>query len=288
MRWQQCVEEATRELDEAGIDDARTNAEYLASHVRHMTGRSAWRKNASAEVTKSEENIFQGLLQRRLAREPLQYILGEWEFFGLPMIVRPGVLIPRPETEILVEEALREASAMSPDIKIVDAGTGSGAIALAIASRLPHARVIGYDISEVALGIARENQTRLKLRNVQFERGDMLDPSWLREHEGTIDLLLSNPPYVSVEDFNALGPELRLFEPREALTDNATGLTFYAALVVHAKRLLAPNAKLLVELGYNVCENVVKLAEQEGLCVIRVVKDLAGIDRVLVAERSSN
>jgi release factor glutamine methyltransferase len=284
MTWEQLVASATKEFQEAGIEDARTNAEYLAAHVSRDSSRAEWRLKRRASVKDDAVTALMALVQRRLQREPLQYILGEWEFFGLPMVVRPGVLIPRPETEVLVEEALREASNMPGPITIVDAGTGSGAIALALASRLPNANVLAYDISEDALMIARENQNNLKIQNVTFERNDILDVNWLADYQGNVDLLVSNPPYVSLKDFDMLDPELRLFEPRQALTDEANGLTFYDALVRYAKRLLSPNGRLLVELGYDVCEGVIQIVNNHGLQVLRVVKDLAGIDRVLVAE----
>jgi release factor glutamine methyltransferase len=284
MTWQQSVEAATQRLEVARIDDARTNAEYLASHVQGLQERSAWRAKRLDEIAEDDAKSFEQLTDRRIAREPLQYILGEWEFFGLPMIVRSGVLIPRPETEVLVEEALREAKAMRDDVVVVDGGTGSGAIALAIACRLPKASVIGYDVSEAALEIARENKQNLKLTNVEFLHGDMLRDDWL-QGVGVVDLLVSNPPYVSVDDFESLEPELRLFEPREALTDNASGLTFYRVLVQHASSHLASNGRLIIELGYNVSQQVQDIAEQSGLSVLRVVKDLAGIERVLVAAR---
>lgn len=286
MTWEQFVDAAVERFDAAGIEDARANAEYLAAHAMHVDVRSAWRAKRKDRIQYKDAVLFSQQFFRRLHHEPLQYVLGEWEFFGLPMIVRPGALIPRPETEILVEEALREAAVMRPNIRIVDAGTGSGAIALALASRLPHAEVLAHDFSNEALSIARENNERLKLSNVQFKKSNVLHNNWLVDIPKSIDLLVSNPPYVSLADFEHLPPELRLFEPKEALTDGAGGLTFYEALARHAGRLLTPQGRLIVELGYDVGADVKRIIEDSKLQVLRVVRDLAGIDRVLVAART--
>lgn len=286
MTWDELIASATQTLISAGIDDARTNAEYLATHVRGLSRRSELRLKLREAVELDQAAAFTAVLNRRLQREPLQYILGEWEFFGLPMIVRRGVLIPRPETEILVEEALKEASLMTPGITIVDAGTGSGAIALALASRLQNAQVFGHEVSAEAIEIAQENKTRLNLRNVQFEMGDMMDKDWLESKCGAVNLLVSNPPYVSRSDFETLEPELRLYEPREALTDGSSGYTFYERLAAHATRLLAPKGRLLVELGFGMADPVAEIVRSAGLHVLRVVPDLAGIPRVLVAVRT--
>ncbi|MDP4200131.1 MAG: peptide chain release factor N(5)-glutamine methyltransferase [Bacteroidota bacterium] len=285
MTWEELVAEASMRLKTAGIDDAQANAEYMAAFVSGVRGRAEWRAIRRGKVRQEQADAFNELIVRRELHEPLQYILGEWEFFGLPIIVRPGVLIPRPETEILVEEALKEAAVMPAGITIVDVGTGSGAIALAMAKHLPAARVHGVDVSATAIAIAEENQARLDLANVQFRQSDMMQPEWLGTLQGTIHLLLSNPPYVSLEDFETLEPELREHEPREALTDEGTGLTFYCRLAEQAGALLAPSGRLLVELGFGLSERVADIMSSAGLYVLRIVPDLAGIPRVLVASR---
>lgn len=286
MIWEALIESGAERLATAGIDDARANAEFMAAHICGLAGRAELRLKRGDTVRSDHSAAFEELVLRRIRHEPLQYILGEWEFYGLPIIVRPGVLIPRPETEILVEEALKEASLMTPGITIVDAGTGSGAIALALASRLQNAQVFGYDVSAEAIEIAQENKTRLNLRNVQFEMGDMMDKDWLESKCGAVNLLVSNPPYVSRSDFETLEPELRLYEPREALTDGSSGYTFYERLAAHATRLLAPKGRLLVELGFGMADPVAEIVRSAGLHVLRVVPDLAGIPRVLVAVRT--
>jgi release factor glutamine methyltransferase len=288
MTWEEFVRHAAQKLESAGIADGRANAEYLAAHACGLRDRSEWRSKRHEKIRYEHAIAFGDLLLRRQSREPLQYILGEWEFYGLPMIVRPGVLIPRPETEILVEEALKEASLMPGEITIVDAGTGSGAIALALASKLPASQVFGYDHSLPAVLIAKENRARLGLSNVYFGSGDMLEPGWLgTTFHGKVDLFISNPPYVSRDDFETLEPELRTYEPREALTDEGNGYTFYIRLAEHACDLLTPSGRLLVELGFGMGDRVAKIVRMAGLDVLRIVPDLAGIPRVLVARRIS-
>ncbi len=286
MTWEELIKSAAEQLVAAGIDDARSNAEYMAAHVCGAPGRAELRLKRGDKARSDHAAVFEELVLRRTRREPLQYILGEWEFFGLPMIVRPGVLIPRPETEILVEEALKESSSMPPEITIVDAGTGSGAIALALASRLPNAQVFGHDVSAEAIEIAQENKKQLNLRNIQFEMGNMMDRDWLESKRGRVNLLVSNPPYVSRSDYETLDPELRLFEPRAALTDESSGYTFYERLAEHASRLLTPEGRLLVELGFGMADRVAEIMQSSGINIVRVVPDLAGIPRVLVAARA--
>ena len=284
MSLREALGNATQILAAAGVEDARANVEYLAAHAFGLTSRSKLRPVLEKEIPTSIERRFGELVGRRANREPLQYILGEWEFFGLPITISPVALIPRPETEILVEEALTEAGSIVGRISILDIGTGSGAIALALASRLTRATIVGIDISHPALELAEENRKLLALKNVKFQQ---TDSAWSNLNDwadsGPFDLIVSNPPYVSLAEFNALEPELRLFEPREALTDEANGLTFYERIAAIAPKLLLPNGRLLVELGFGAAHAVSEIVRSQGLEILRVVNDLAGIPRVLVA-----
>lgn len=285
MTWRELIHFATQQLQAAGVDDATVNAEYLAAHACGWKNRSDIRSILLRPAGASQRTAFESFIARRAKREPLQYILGEWEFYGLPMKVGPGVLIPRPETEILVEEALKEALALPDRLTVIDVGTGSGAIALALAAHLPHADVLGIDVSPKALRIADANREAIRLPNVRFEHSDIMQEGSLREHAHSVDLLVSNPPYVNRDDFALLAPELRLFEPTEALTDNSTGLTFYARLAELACELLSPSGRLLVELGYDTAEAVREIMDGAELTTLRIVPDLSGIPRVLVAKR---
>ncbi len=281
------MERASNALRAAGVEDAKVNAEYLASHVLGLKRKSEIRSYFHSNLSYDEEQVFQQLVDRRIEREPLQYILGEWEFFGLPIKVTPAALIPRPETEVLVEESLKEAASFDRPISILDIGTGSGAIALALAARLPRAYILGIDSSAAAIGLANENKRLLPLANVDFHRVDSTWSDWTTwlRNERKFDLVVSNPPYVSLDEFQQLEPELRRYEPRQALTDESTGLTFYERIARVAPGLLASRGRLLVELGYKEEEAVLVIMQSNGLEVTRVVNDLDGIPRVLVAYR---
>lgn len=281
MTWAELLEWGASELRAAGVEDAELNAEYLALHTMGLWHRQQLRDRLRESAKQEPE--FRELLGRRATREPLQYIIGEWEFFGLRLYTSPEALIPRPETEILVEEALKEAAAFERPT-VLDIGTGSGAIALAVASRLPYSDVIGIDISEPALALSERNRARLGLSNVTFVKVDILRED-LREYTGRIDLLVSNPPYVSASEYSTIEPELE-HEPRLAITDEGTGLTFYTRILERAPDLLSPRGVLLFELGYDVADAVQEIVVNSGMNVLRIVRDLNGIDRVLVAVRS--
>ena len=233
MNVTQCAEQT---LIDAGVEDARTNAEYLAAHVLSLKNRSDLRTTLDREISDSQSAQFDQLISRRVAREPLQYILGEWEFFGLPMKVGPEALIPRPETEILVEQVLREATKMPSSISILDIGTGTGCIALAIAKHLPQASVVGIDVSSAAVNLATENAGLLNISNINFQIGDIFSNDWLHSIPKTFDLIVSNPPYVSKTEFENLEPELLQYEPRFALTDESDGLMFYRRIAAIAPK----------------------------------------------------
>lgn len=282
MTWRNWIERASETLRKAQVDDARVHAEYLAAHALGLKRKSDVRPFLDREVGSHAEEQFRSILDRRERREPLQYILGEWEFFGLPIKIDPSALIPRPETEILVEEALREAARVPGPLFMLDIGTGSGAIALALASKLPDAKILGIDSSIAAIALAEENKKHLHLTNVTFEPVDIQWTEWTNL-VGTFDLIVSNPPYISREEFDLLEPELRLYEPRQALTDEATGLTFYERIATLAPNMLAFGGRLLVELGYGSAESVSGIMRAHRLEVLRIVNDLAGIPRVLVA-----
>jgi release factor glutamine methyltransferase len=285
MTVRELVAEGVAQLEAAGISEARANAEYLAAHILNYSDRSDLRAAYASAVSPEEAKAFGQLIERRKKREPLQYILGEWEFYGLPIFVTPDVLIPRPETEILVEEALRESEQFAAPPTILDIGTGSGGIPLALASRLSSSAIYAMDTSAAALKVAIRNAERLGVQQVLWFEADIFDDSWIAKFAGKIDLLVSNPPYVSSSEFEKLEPELRMFEPREALTDNASGLTFYERIAEIAPRLLSPNGRVLVELGFGQAEQVQAIMERQDFRTDRVVRDLADIERVLVARR---
>lgn len=227
-------------------------------------------------LTPEEAQRLSMLLQRRLDGEPIAYITGEREFYGLPFHVTPDVLIPRPETELLVELALDRVAAGA---SVLDLGTGSGAIAVAVAHARPDARVTAIDASSAALGVAKRNAQRNGVR-IRF-----LESDWYASlgDEG-FDLIASNPPYIRSDDAHLGQGDLR-FEPRGALTDNADGLSALRAIVSGATGHLAPGGWLLMEHGYDQAADVRKLLQAQGFVDVQSWQDLAGIERVSGARR---
>jgi release factor glutamine methyltransferase len=262
---------------------ARRDAETLFLHLlqRRDPGRNnAW-LIAHGDATSDLGNEFQALINRRLAGEPMQYILGETEFYGLPFRVTQAVLIPRPETEHLVEEVLRRAANFARP-RIVDIGTGSGCIAVALARRLPHAAIAAIDLSLEALGVARENATLNKVADrIRFLEGDLLVPVAGESFE----IVVSNPPYVPTADRESLSVEVRDHEPALALFAGDNGLDTYLRLIPAAYAALAPGGLLALEIGFGQRERVMPLLVAAGFLSIEVEPDLQGIDRVICAQR---
>jgi release factor glutamine methyltransferase len=216
------------------------------------------------------------LLKRRFRGEPLQYIRQKSDFFSREFYVDDRVLIPRPETEILVETALENAGRQA---LVVDVGTGSGCIAISIERSVPGARVIGVDISAAALAVASINRRRLASR-IMLVASDLLAAV-----PGPIDLIVSNPPYVAAGDLNGLAPEVRQYEPRLALTPGPQGLETIDRIAAEGREKLAPRGRLVMEVGYGQEAGVRAVAKDRGYQVVSFVPDLAGIPRVVVLSR---
>jgi release factor glutamine methyltransferase len=232
------------------------------------------------EVAPSALARTQALLERRLKGEPMAYILGEKEFYSRPFIVNPHVLIPREETELLVDEALGIIKGF-PNPTVADVGTGCGCIAITILLEHPGARVVAIDSSGKALGVARANANRLcsrdALRRLKFVEGELLRPL----EDGTIDVVVSNPPYVSREEYELLPREVRDFEPREALFAGERGLECIVLIVGDAPRVLKRGGWLLVEIGAGQGGDVSAMFREVGFGEVEVLRDLSGKDRVV-------
>jgi release factor glutamine methyltransferase len=227
---------------------------------------------------------FCDLIERRLAGEPIQYITGEAEFYGLPFHVNRDVLIPRPETEHLVETVMALAAEFVRP-KIVDVGTGSGAIAVALAHALPFAVITATDISADALAVAKANAARNGVADrVRFFKGDLLE-AVAGEH---FDIVISNPPYVPESDHATLDVEVRDYEPAQALFAGEDGLQIYRRLIPAAFGALVPGGFLALEIGYGQRAGIEALLVREGFAGIEFIPDLQGIARVAVARRSSS
>jgi release factor glutamine methyltransferase len=274
---------ARARLRAAGIDDANFEAELLLRHALGLgVNRAALLTRLAEQVAleQGELDAFEALLLRRLNHEPSAYILGTREFYRLDIEVTPAVLIPRPETETVVDEAIRLARIRHAG-SVVDVGTGSGAIALALARALPDAAVIATDVSPEALVVARQNAARHGVeKRIAFLQGDLLAPL-----TQPVDLLVANLPYVTSSDLTALQPEVRDYEPSLALDGGADGLDLVRRLLADATSHLRPHAVLVLEIGAAQGPQAAReAAAAMPAARITVLRDLGGYDRVLVIE----
>ncbi len=231
-------------------------------------------------VSAASARRFLGRIERRVAGEPFAYILGEREFWSLPLEVGPGVLIPRPETEALVQAVLDGSGEGA--LLLADIGTGSGAVALALASELRAARILATDSSPAALRVVRRNAARLGLDNVEILRGDLYRALRGRGLEGRLDVLASNPPYVREADWAGLQPEVRDHEPKAALVPGPTGLEIIVRLVSGAAEWLKPGGRMFLEIGRGQAR-AVRALFRPGWSAVETRRDLAGIIRVVSA-----
>ena len=267
---------AAREtLEDAAVPEVQLTAEILLAHILGVE-RSFLFGHPEELVEEAAAERFQGILKRRCEGEPTQYLTGAQEFYGLPFQVSPAALIPRPETELLVEEALARAS---DGDWIVDIGTGSGCIAISIKVNKPSARVTACDISREALAVARENARALKAE-VALVLADLATSF----RPCAFNLVVCNPPYVPLADLPGLQRELR-FEPAQALFGGEDGLDAYRLLARDAARIVRPGGWLLLELGYNGRSPVEEILGRADWDDPVVRADLAGIDRVLAVRR---
>ena len=275
-------------LRDAGIDSARLDAEVLLRHFLGMEKAELY-LGSDLALNAMAEREFQKLLLRRAGREPIAYITGHKEFWSLDLVVTPEVLIPRPETELLVELAFKLStprSGTSPR-KILDLGTGSGAIAVSLAKELPQARIFAVDISAAAIEIARLNARRHGVEErMGFFCGDLFE-AVADEREG-FDLIVANPPYIRCGDLAGLAPEIRQWEPIMALNGGADGLLYYRRIVAEAGDYLKGGGSILIELGDAMGDAVARLfAAAGGFETAQVYRDYAGKERVIAAAKIS-
>jgi release factor glutamine methyltransferase len=276
---------ATRRLADAGVPEPALDSELLLRHVLQWD-RAALLATEGAALSADQEQRFASLLAEREARRPLQHLTGTQAFWGRDFVVAPDALIPRPETEILVEAALQRLSGLDKPV-VVDLGTGTGCIALTLAAEHPSAEVHALDISHPALELARANARLMGLEGrVRFYQGDLALP--LRDMVRRVDLVVSNPPYVGEAEWAGLQPEVRDHEPRVALVPVPDAPRMYRRLAGGARRILRPGGALMVEVGQGLAEEVSAICAREGYQVDRVIPDLQGISRVVVAQRGHN
>jgi release factor glutamine methyltransferase len=296
------LKEGMARLRAANVPSHTLAAELL---LMHAIGRDrTWlytHPDASLDVTDAEKYL--ALIARRAAGEPTQYLTGKQEFWGLEFEVTPAVLIPRPETEHVMEVALARLGARGfkihldtgkprEKLRVADVGTGSGCLAVALAWELPHAEVFATDISAPALEVAGRNAARHNVADrIHFLRTNLLDALGDESPTGigklpSFDLIVSNPPYVGQDDASQLQREVRDYEPHEALFAGPIGIEMYARLIEEAGRLLRPGGILVLELGYNSAEHVRAIFDRQKCWTnVAFTNDLAGIPRVAAADR---
>jgi len=276
---------ATGYFTSHGIDSPRATAEILLATLLNLKRIDLYLRY-DQPLLKNELSEFKSLIKRRVNREPVAYIIGKKEFWSLDLEVNPNVLIPRPDTETLVEAALSCLGPMdalpNSDRRVLELGTGSGAIVLALASERPAYRYVATDISLKALGIARINTMRHQLASaISFVAGNWLDP--FSPSSPVFDMILSNPPYIPSEDIAGLQPEVNRFEPLLALDGRSDGLHAIRQIIFSAHLLLKPRGVLLLEMGFNQKKAVIQLIQHCGhYHPFQIIKDYAGHDRVVV------
>ena len=269
---------AIQELRAAGVPNDLLDSQTLLAAALGKD-RTYLIINFSEQLTSEALEKYQALINRRATGEPLQYITGRQEFFGLEFMVTPDVLIPRPETELLVEEMLRLAQGINQPL-IIDVGTGSGCIAIALARELEGAKVIATDISAGALRLARGNAQKHELQNqVAFIEGDLFSGI---EAGTKADLIVSNPPYIAAEELPGLQREVRDWEPKTALTDFGDGLEFYRRLLQEAPAYLKSGGHFICEMGYEQAEKIQTLVDRKIWSAPNTLQDLQGIERIMV------
>jgi len=276
---------AAVKLSATGIENSRLDAEVL---LAHLLGKDrVWLiAHNNDSLDNDHAGIFEGFIARRARREPLQQIIGKQEFWGLDFIVTPDVLIPRPETEFVVESAIKAANTLAAPL-IVDLCTGSGCIAIGLAKELPSSRIIATDRSDKALFVARENARNCGVASrIRFLEGDLFGPLEELDIQGTVDIIVANPPYIPARELASLQPEVRDYEPEIALIAGPQGTEIHQRIIGEAPRYLKQHGLLIMEMGIGQTETLVHMFKNaDAYAVPEVLKDLAGIERVIAIRK---
>jgi len=258
------------------------DAEVLLAQVL-KTDRKGLYLSLSNLISKQEKETFQGLITRRINGEPVSYIIGRKEFWSLSFKVNSAVMIPRPETETLVETALKIFSFCSMPA-VLEIGTGSGAISIALATELPQASIIATDISFEALTVAKENASFHGVKSIQFIEGNLYEP--LQGERKIFDLIISNPPYIPTNEISQLPPGIRDYEPHVAFDGEADGLGFYRKIIREAHHYLKSSGYLILEVGKDQSQEVAKIiCETKKFSPPEIIPDLSGAERVIKTYR---
>ena len=282
---------STNYLKDHQIENPRLNAELLLSRTLGLSREELYLRLRSP-IRKEEKETFERLIKRRISGEPLQYILGHQEFWSIDFRVDPRVLIPRPETELLVEQTLSILSGISfkRSPVVLEIGTGSGAVAISLAKEMENIFLVATDISREALTLAKENaKSSDVLHRIKFVNGNLFDPFRLSKEKEPFDLILSNPPYITCSEIEGLAKEVKDYEPTIALNGGEDGLTFYRKIISHAPFYLKKGGWLLLEVGQAQGEKVSELIEQgEDFFAPQRLRDLSGIERVVQIQRKES
>ena len=274
----EAINRSTEFLQKKNIESPRINAEHLLAYVLKCKRLDLYLA-FDRPLSENETDIYRELIVRRSKSEPLQYIIGSVEFYGMDFKVNPSVLIPRPETEVLIEKVIESVNNKEP-LKILDIGTGSGNIAIVLAKNLPNAKITAIDISEIAINTAKENAELHNINGqVHFIISGIMD--YKDSESNKFDIIVSNPPYVSAENYSELESELKDHEPEVALTDNSDGLEFYRTISKKAGSLLTNNGKIFFEVGIGQAGEVKNILSERGFSKIEIFKDYSNIDRVV-------
>lgn len=280
----QAIRDAERRLGRQGFSSPGLDAEVLLAHTLGVE-RTVLHRDMDRELTPPDRQTFGELVERRLRGEPVAYITGRKEFWSLDFKVGPGVLVPRPETEILVQAVLESAAGLAAGAPLIlEIGTGCGAVSVALAREMPKARIFSTDRSVEALRIARRNAAVHGVAHrIFFIACNLLGP-----FRGAFDIILSNPPYLSESEYERLPDGIRMFEPREALVAGPEGTEFHREMIRHAGRFLNDGGWLFLEIGFDQKDAVRGLILRSGeFDPVRFIRDYAGIDRVVAARRRS-
>jgi release factor glutamine methyltransferase len=278
------LRDAAVALASAGIDNVRFEARLLLARAADLSVEQLIARGGDP-VPAATLAVLRELTARRIRREPMAYILGEREFWGLAFKVSPAVLVPRPDSETLIETALDLLPDRTRPLRLLDLGVGSGCLLLTLLREYPEATGVGVDVSEAALAIARENADSLGVAaRARLTLGDWRQPDWIERLEGPFDLVVSNPPYIESRTIDGLMPEVARHEPRLALDGGADGLDAYRLIAAAAPRLIVPGGWLLAEGGEGQTTDIAGIFAAAGLSPEPARKDLAGVERVVPAK----
>lgn len=270
-------------LAAAGIDNVRFEARLLLAKASGLSVEELVSRGPDS-APESIAPVLRSLTARRLKREPMAYILGEREFWGLPFKVTPAVLVPRPDSETVIEAALSLLADRTRAWRLLDLGLGSGCLLLTLLRELPQAQGVGLDISSAALEIARTNAVSLGVAGrATLIEGDWCRPGWEGQLGGPFDLVVSNPPYIATDEISRLMPEVARHEPRQALDGGPDGLAAYRIIAAAGRRSIVPGGHLLVEAGEGQAIEIASIFLSSGLTPLPPWKDLGGIERVVAA-----